>query len=54
MGWAKLLERVVDIDTEHCPNCGSEVKIVAAILKQAGPAYARHSGAGTAASSRCV
>jgi len=33
MGWAKLLKRVVDPDLEHCPNCGGELKIIAAILE---------------------
>ena len=30
--WAKLLKRVFEIDMEHCPNCGGERKIIAAIL----------------------
>ena len=30
--WAKLLKRVFEIDMEHCPNCGGELKIIAAIL----------------------
>jgi hypothetical protein len=25
---------VFDLDLEHCPNCGSELKIIAAILEQ--------------------
>ena len=29
--WAKLLKRVFEIDMEHCPNCGGELKIIAAI-----------------------
>ena len=33
MGWAKLLKRVVDLDLEHCANCGGEMKIIAAILE---------------------
>ena len=28
---ARLLKRVFDIDLEHCPQCGSELKIIAAI-----------------------
>jgi Putative transposase len=32
--WAKLLKRVFEIDMEHCPNCGGEFKIIAAILEQ--------------------
>ena len=31
MNWARLLKRVFDIDVEHCPNCGSALKIIAAI-----------------------
>lgn len=31
MGWARLLERVFEIDMEHCPNCGGDLKIIAAI-----------------------
>ena len=34
MSWAKLLKRVFDLDLEHCPNCGGELKIIAAILEQ--------------------
>ena len=29
--WAKLLKPVFDLDLEHCPNCGVELKIIAAI-----------------------
>ena len=28
---ARLLKRVFDIDLEHCPQCGGELKIIAAI-----------------------
>lgn len=31
--WAKLLERVAEIDREHCPNCGGELEVIAAILE---------------------
>ena len=31
--WAKLLKRVFARDLEHCPNCGGELKIIAAILE---------------------
>ena len=34
LSWAKLLKRVFDVDLEHCPNCGGELKIIAAILEQ--------------------
>ena len=34
LGWAKLLKRVFDLDLKHCPNCGGELKSIAAILKQ--------------------
>ena len=33
MGWARLLKRVFDLGLEHCPNCGGELKIIAAILE---------------------
>ena len=35
MGWARLLERVFEIDLEHCPNCGGELEIIAPILESA-------------------
>ena len=31
--WARLLKRVFALDLEHCPNCGGELKIIAAILE---------------------
>jgi hypothetical protein len=32
--WARLLKRVLDIDMQHCPNCGGgELGIIAAILR---------------------
>jgi hypothetical protein len=35
ISWACLLKRVIEIDLEHCPNCGSgELKIIAAILER--------------------
>ena len=34
MGWAKLLKHVVDLYLEHCPRCGGELNIIAAILEQ--------------------
>ena len=35
MSWACPLERALDIDVEHRPNCGGRLKIIAAIV---GPA----------------
>ncbi len=32
-GWARLIKRVFDLDLQHCPNCGGELKIIAAILE---------------------
>ena len=31
LSWARLLKRVFDLDLQHCPNCGGELKIIAAI-----------------------
>ena len=31
MSWARLLKRVFDIDVQHCPHCGGNLTIVAAI-----------------------
>ncbi len=33
ISWTCLLKRVFDVDMEHCPNCGGNLKIIAAILK---------------------
>ncbi len=33
LSWAKLLKRVFDLNLEHCPNCGGELKIIAAVLE---------------------
>jgi len=33
MSWAKLLKRVFELDLEHCPNCGGELKSIATILE---------------------
>ena len=35
IGWARLLKRVFDLDLEHCPQCGGEFKIIAAIEEPA-------------------
>ena len=34
LSWARLLKRVFELDLEHCPNCGGELKIIAAILER--------------------
>ncbi|MFN7309366.1 MAG: hypothetical protein ACK5S1_01045, partial [bacterium] len=34
LSWARLLKRVFDIDMQHYPNCGGELKIIAAILER--------------------
>jgi hypothetical protein len=31
LSWARLLKRVFDLDVKHCPNCGGDLKIIAAI-----------------------
>ena len=33
ISWARLLKRVFQIDLGHCPNCGGQRKIIAAILE---------------------
>jgi hypothetical protein len=33
LSWAKLLKRVFDLDLQHCPNCGGDLRIIAAILE---------------------
>ena len=35
IGWARLLKRVFGIDLEHCPQCGGDFKIIAAIEEPA-------------------
>ena len=35
ISWARLLERVFEIDLKHCSTCGGELKIVAAIVESA-------------------
>jgi hypothetical protein len=34
LSWVNLLKHVFDLDLEHCPKCGGELKITAAILEQ--------------------
>jgi len=36
ISWARLLKRVFQIDIEHCPHCGGQLKIIAAILEAPG------------------
>ena len=33
--WALLLKRVFEMDMQRCPNCGGELKVIAAILDRA-------------------
>ena len=40
ISWGRLLKRVFEIDLEHCPNCGGELEIIAAIL-EGGPGLKR-------------
>ena len=35
ISWARLLKRVLEIDMERGPNCGGQLKIIAAILDAA-------------------
>jgi hypothetical protein len=35
MGWARLLKPVFNLDLEHCPQCGGEFRIIAAIEEPA-------------------
>ena len=32
---ARLLKRVLEIDLQHCPNCGRQLKIIGVILESA-------------------
>ena len=34
MSLARLLKQMFEVDIEHCPNCGGELTIIAAILEQ--------------------
>lgn len=33
ISWTRLLKQVFDIDIEHCPHCGGNMIIIAAILE---------------------
>ena len=35
MNRARLLKRVFEIDLEHCPDCGGELRFIAALLEAA-------------------
>jgi len=35
MSWARLLKRVFEFELEHCPQCGGEFRIIAAIEEPA-------------------
>lgn len=35
IGWAGLLKRVFAIDFDQCPNCGAQIKLIAANLESA-------------------
>ena len=56
LSWAKPLKRVFDLDLEHCPHCGGELRIIAAIAASAGVREDPHApgiaGAGTATLAR--
>ncbi len=34
LSWARLLKRAFILDLEQCPNCGGELKIIAATFEQ--------------------
>ena len=52
ISWVRLLKRVFQIDLEHCPNCGGEIKIIAVIVEAPGtradPQAPGAAGSGTA------
>ena len=56
LSWTKLLKRVFDLDPEHCPHCGNELRIITAIAASAGdredPRALASAGAGTATLTR--
>lgn len=35
ISWTRLLKRGLNIDIQHCPHCGGDMKIIAAILEKA-------------------
>ena len=35
MRWAQLLTRVFDVDIKHCPHCGGQLTLIAAIEEPA-------------------
>lgn len=34
LSWTRLPKRVFEIDLEHCPNCGGELKVIATTLRR--------------------
>ena len=36
ISWVRLLKRVFEIDMAHCPNCGGQLRIIAAIVEAPG------------------
>jgi len=55
IGWARLLERVFDIELQRCPSCSAgELKIIAAILQRApiGKILSHPLGVGSPAAAR--
>jgi hypothetical protein len=34
LGWAKLLKRVFNLDLTHCPHCGGDLRMIAAIMQR--------------------
>jgi hypothetical protein len=37
LSWAKLLKWVFELDLEHCPNCGGELKFIVASIEKRAP-----------------
>jgi hypothetical protein len=39
LGWAKLLKRVFNLELTHCPHCGGDLRMIAAIMQRQAPKY---------------
>jgi hypothetical protein len=39
LGWAKLLKRVFNLDLTHCPHCGGDLRMIAAMMQRQAPKY---------------